>query len=189
MESLDGRQRGRGSAYQFWPPPSSLWHVLLVGSLKASGLPSQAHSSPISLIKVRLTLPAWSQAGHTAFMLGHAHYSDVLAVPPRLQAAQNAGQRQPRDLGSLNFKIGQQKWKYKLCSFDTARHSGLLIFILKLCNGSRWFTIIVRRDAIQICRWSCEITSQGTDFECGWHKTIGAPSICLSATCSPTILL
>lgn len=36
MVSQDGRQIGRRSAYQFWPRPSSLWHVLLVGSLKAS---------------------------------------------------------------------------------------------------------------------------------------------------------
>lgn len=79
--SSDGRESGgkRGSVYHFWPLSSSLWHVLLVGSLKASGLPSRAHPSPISLIKVRLTLPVWSQAGRAAFMFGNAHYSDILA--------------------------------------------------------------------------------------------------------------
>lgn len=77
--SSDGGEEERGAQYQFWLQPSSLWHVLLVGSLKASGLPSRAHPSPISLIKVRLTLPVWSQAGRAAFMLGNAHYSDILA--------------------------------------------------------------------------------------------------------------
>lgn len=54
---------------------------------KSLSLPSQAHCSPISLIKVRLTLPVLSQVGHTAFMLGHAHYSDTLPVLPRWEAA------------------------------------------------------------------------------------------------------
>lgn len=102
MVSQDRKQIGRKSAYQFWLLPSSLWHVLLVRSLKASAFPFQAHSSPISLIKVRLTLPVWSQVGHTAFMLGHAHYSDTLPVPPQLEAAHNARHCQPRDLGTLN---------------------------------------------------------------------------------------
>jgi len=49
---------------------------------KSLSLLSSAHSSPISLIKVRLTIPVQSQVGHTAFMLGHAHYSDTPPVPP-----------------------------------------------------------------------------------------------------------
>lgn len=36
MVSQDGKQIGRRPAYQFWLLPNSLWHVLLVRSLKAS---------------------------------------------------------------------------------------------------------------------------------------------------------
>lgn len=37
--SRDGRRIERSSVYWAWPRPNSLWHVLLVGSLKALALP------------------------------------------------------------------------------------------------------------------------------------------------------
>lgn len=110
MENGGGGAGGARSAYQFWPPPSSLWHVLLVGSLKASGLPSRAHPSPISLIKVRLTLPARSQAGRAALMLGIAHYSDTLASAAAATEGSAKCRMAPaegmRDLGSIEFHNG-----------------------------------------------------------------------------------
>lgn len=44
---------------------------------------SRAHSSPISLIKVRPTLPVQSQVSRAAFTRGQAHYSETLPVSPQ----------------------------------------------------------------------------------------------------------
>lgn len=74
--SPDRKQIGRRSAYQLWPVPSSLWHVLLVRSLKAS-LCFPRHTPPqYPWLKCHWRSHCRSQVGHTAFVLGHAHYSD-----------------------------------------------------------------------------------------------------------------
>lgn len=143
---------------------------------KSFSLPSQAHSSPISLIKVRLTLPVKSQVGHTAFMLGHAHYSDTLPVPPWLEAAHNARHHQPRDLGTLKnfeFIMGQWKWNYKLFPFDTTCHA-FLICVRALFNGCRRFTVYMVLEAVEGCFLGHEIASACHSFEhlhvYRWHK-------------------
>lgn len=84
--SQDGKQIGEKACISVLAVAQLSLTCLISRVFKSLSLPSQAHSSPISLIKVRLTLPLWSQVGHTAFMLGHAHYSDTLPVPPRLEA-------------------------------------------------------------------------------------------------------
>lgn len=105
---------------------------------KSLCMPSQAHSSPISLIKVRVTLPVQSQVGHTAFMLGHAHYSDTLPVPPRLEAEHNARHHQPGDLGILN-----SLWKSRN---ETTNCSRLTKPVLLLSYYAFWQSSKCERD-------------------------------------------
>lgn len=142
--SQDGKQIGRRSAYQFWLLPSSLWHVLLVRSLKAPACLPRHTPPQYPWLKCdwrsqcRAKLATQRLCWVMLITQTHCQCRHDWKQPIMEDLASQ------RDLGTLNSIWDMQKWNYKLFSFDTTRRSAFLICVWAMGNGCRQIYCISR---------------------------------------------
>lgn len=143
-----GKQIGR-SAYQFWLLPSSLWHVLLVRSLKPSACLSKRTLPQYIWLKCD-----WCSQCRAKLATERLCWV-MLITQTHCQCRRDGKQHimqaiTSQEIWELWIHYGTAEMKLLQTTLLWQNHSVFLIYIWALCNGHRSFTVQTELKAIEI---------------------------------------